>query len=49
MICINCNKEYERKTGILIPVCQDCIDKPKEEYREPYISKNGLLIPNAKS
>jgi hypothetical protein len=43
---MECHEPFERNSGIMIDVCQPCLDKPKPPYVEPYIEQRGLLIPN---
>ncbi len=44
--CMDCGKKYERSSGIMICICQECLDKPKEPVKEKYIQQGKLLVPN---
>jgi hypothetical protein len=45
-ICGTCKKPYDRKGGIMITMCQECIDNPPAKQPEPYVNRNGLFIVN---
>lgn len=45
-ICGDCKKPYDRQGGIMINICQECIDRPKVKEPEPYVNRNGLFIVN---
>ncbi len=42
--CIHCGEPDDRDSGPMISVCTKCLNKPRPP--EPYIEKNGLLVPN---
>lgn len=43
--CINCRENFDIGAGyILLHICPECLRKPPKP--EPFIERNGLLVPN---
>lgn len=43
--CIECRREYERDSGLMINLCDECCATLKD--RPPaFVHRNGLVIPN---
>jgi len=44
-ICLDCGRPFDRKSGPMIVKCSACFAKPRQEPLDPYVKRNGILIP----